>query len=133
MPEQEVKDIRITQVVSLIAFSFNRDLNFNELAKTFHISPSRLRHLFKQQTGVSFGKYLRQVRIKQAKHLLETTFMSIKEIAQRVGIRDSSHFVRDFEKEYRLSPKQYRKKYLVASSGLNLNEEKTLMTGSIND
>jgi AraC family transcriptional regulator of arabinose operon len=112
MPENEFKDVRITQAVSLIALNFNREFDFNELAKTLNLSPSRLRHLFRQQTGVSFRKYLRQQRMKQAKHLLETTFMSIKEIAQRVGIRDSSHFVREFEKEYKLSPKQYRNKFL---------------------
>jgi transcriptional regulator GlxA family with amidase domain len=112
MPEHKVKDIRITRAVSLIALNFSCDFDFKELAETLNLSPSRLRHLFKQQTGITFGTYVRQVRMKQAKYLLETTFMSIKEITQRVGIRDSSHFVRDFEKEYRLSPKQYRNKFL---------------------
>ena len=53
-------------------------------------------------------KYLKLLRMEKAKHLLETTFLSVKEITYRVGINDDSHFVRDFKKAYGTAPTQYR-------------------------
>ena len=114
MPKSKVKDIRILRAISLVNSKFNRDIDFNALAETLNLSPSRLRHLFKAETGMSFRKYLRVVRMRQAKHLLESSFLSVNQIAERVGIRDSSHFVREFEKQHGLSPGKYRKKRLSA-------------------
>ena len=113
MPEPEITDIRILRVIEQMASDFNQDFDFNQIAADVNLSPSRLRHLFKEQTGISFKKYIRQVRMKQAQKLLETTFLSVKEIAKKVGIRDGSHFVRYFKEEYGLSPKQYRKDSLL--------------------
>lgn len=112
MPKSEVKDIRIARAIRLIKSKFAEDVDFNQLARFLDLCPSRLRHLFKEQTGMSFKKYLRQVRMKEAQHLLKTTFLRVNKIAERVGIRDSSHFVRDFEKEFGLSPDKYRKRHL---------------------
>lgn len=114
MPKPEITDIRISEAVRLIELNFDQDFDFEQLAETLNLSASRLRHLFKEQTGISFRKYLRKERIKQAKHLLETSFLNIKETAHRVGIGDSSHFVRDFEKQFGISPGKYRKLYLSA-------------------
>ena len=114
MPESKVKDIRILRAISLVNSKFNRDIDFNALAETLNLSPSRLRHLFKAETGMSFRKYLRVVRMRQAKHLLESSLLSVNEIAEQVGIGDNSHFVREFEKQHGISPGKYRKKRLSA-------------------
>ena len=112
MPKQEITDFRIAEAIRLIESNFDRDLDFNALAETLNLSASRLRQLFKAETGMSFRKYLRHQRMRQAKHLLETSFFSVKETARRAGIVNISHFVRDFEKEFGLSPARYRKQYL---------------------
>ena len=114
MPELKVKDPRITRAICLINAGFDQNFDFKSLAETLNLSPSRLQHLFKEETGMSFRKYLQQVRMKKAEHLLETTFLCVNEIAKQVGIGDCSHFVRDFEKQYGLSPNKYRKRYLSA-------------------
>jgi len=46
--------------------------------------------------------------MKSAESLLVTSFLTIKEIAVKVGLPDDSHFVRDFEKIYGVSPSQFR-------------------------
>ena len=86
-----------------------------EIAESVRLSPSRLRHLFKEKTGTSLARYLRELRLKRAKHLLETTFLSVKEVASTVGIGGVSHFVRDFEKAYRLTPARYAERYRAAT------------------
>jgi transcriptional regulator GlxA family with amidase domain len=114
MSEQEITDFRISEAIRLIESKFDQDFDFESLAETLNLSSSRLRHLFKEQTGISFRKYLRNVRIKQAKLLLETGFLNIKETAHAVGIPDSRNFVRDFEKQFGTSPGKYRKNYRSA-------------------
>ena len=53
-------------------------------------------------------RYLRLLRMERAKGLLESSFLSVKEIAYQVGLNDESHFVRDFKSTYGYSPALYR-------------------------
>ena len=73
-----------------------------------NLSPSRLRQLFKQETGTSLMRYLRNLRMERAKELLETTLLTVKKVAARSGISSVSHFVRDFQTAYGHTPTQHR-------------------------
>jgi hypothetical protein len=46
--------------------------------------------------------------MERAGDLLETSFLSVKEIAHAVGLNDESHFVRDFKTIYGVTPTRYR-------------------------
>ena len=61
------------------------------------------------------------LRLERAKHLLDTSFLSVKEITHSVGLNDESHFVRDFKKAYGASPTLYR----MRSNGADLNRSKS--------
>jgi two-component system response regulator YesN len=138
MPKQNNTDFRIAEAVRLIESKFDSDPDFNRLAESLNLSVSRLRHLFKEQTGISFRTYLRQTRMKQAKRLLETSFLSIKEMTKQVGIGDVSHFVRDFKKEFGLSPTEYRKQFRLTQANRqpadksNKSEQKTGIAATAN-
>ena len=56
-------------------------------------------------------RYLRLLRMERAKDLLESSFLSVKEIAYQVGLNDESHFVRDFKSTYGFSPAHYRSNF----------------------
>ena len=68
-------------------------------------------------------RYLRLLRMKRAKDLLESSFLSVKEIAFQVGLNDESHFVRDFKSTYGYSPALYRSQFRnnVSENGHNGN------------
>jgi AraC family transcriptional regulator of arabinose operon len=78
------------------------------LAELVDLSPSRFRHLFKEETGLTPSRYLKLVRYRKAAVLLRTTFISIKAILLGVGLNSDSHFVRDFRQIYGMSPTEYR-------------------------
>lgn len=56
-------------------------------------------------------RFLTQVRLETAKHLLETEFLSVKEIMNLVGFADATHFSRSFKASYGLTPAKYRSEF----------------------
>lgn len=101
-------DHRIAKVRSLLEEDCGRKINLKELARSVNLSPWRLSHLFKQETGTSVVHFVHAVRIRAAKTLLEDTYLTIKEIRTRVGFPDESNFIRAFDKAYHTSPSLYR-------------------------
>ena len=105
---------RIHQAMRLMTADLRREIQFDELARSVNLSASRLRHLFKDETGISPVQYLKAQRMQKARTLLETTFLNLKEVMHQAGFTDRSHFVRDFKKAYGLPPLQYRNQHLMA-------------------
>ena len=102
-------DQRVETVIRLIEEDLSRSLPLGGLAAAVNLSPSRLHQIFRNATGISPSKYLKARRLAEAKRLLETTFLSVKEIRLRVGIDDESHFTRDFRGAYGCTPTEYRR------------------------
>lgn len=63
---------------------------------------------FKEHFGINFARYSRNIRVKQAKKLLQESDLSLPEIADKTGFRTLSYFSFVFKKETGLSPGQYR-------------------------
>lgn len=84
------------------------EVSLSELAQSVNLSVWRLCHIFKSDIGMPPIRYLRLMRMERAKDLLESSFLSVKEIAYQVGLNDESHFVRDFKSAYGYSPAIYR-------------------------
>jgi transcriptional regulator GlxA family with amidase domain len=97
-------DRRIEAVLEFIESSPTDAVSLDSAAAVALISPSRLRHLFKQYVGWSFHKYVMTVRLEQASDLLRTTTFTVERIAAMLGIQDRSHFARIFKQAYGISP-----------------------------
>jgi transcriptional regulator GlxA family with amidase domain len=100
-------DQRVDAALAFMIANLHRKITALEIAQSVRLSTSHLRHIFKDETGTSLTRYLRELRLKRAKQLLETTFLTVKEVCSAVGIEGVSHFVRDFEKVYRMTPARY--------------------------
>lgn len=101
-------DQRVQIVRSAIERDCRRAWTITALAKLVNLSPSRLRHLFKSETGITPNQFIKEVRLSEAENLLRTTFLRVKEIMNRVGFLDESHFGHEFKKTYGVSPSKYR-------------------------
>lgn len=66
---------------------------------------------FKAATGHTPISYVQHLRVRRAKHLLETTDRSIDRVAWRVGYRDPSFFRRLFKRLAGTSPGVYRRRF----------------------
>ena len=84
-------------------------VRMGELAARLGLSRSRFEHLFKAQTGATFRRYVRTTRLTRAKALLQDPCLRVKEVAWRCGYANTSSLTRGFEREYGLSPSDYRR------------------------
>lgn len=78
------------------------------LARQFALSRSALMDRFPKRTGFPVKQYLHRRRIAQAKKLLKTGSVSVREAAKLVGYEDFSTFYRNFKKHTSQSPTQYK-------------------------
>jgi AraC family transcriptional regulator of arabinose operon len=101
-------DRRIELAIATLENDTSRAWDTDTLATLVNLSPSRFRHLFKQETGTSPRQYLRELRLRKAEVLLATTFLSIKEIAEAIGLVSVTHFMKDFKERHGMTPRVYR-------------------------
>ena len=104
-------DPRVNAIERLMRDNVQREWSLLELAQAVNLSVWRLSHIFVSEIGKSPMQYLRQLRMDRARFLLETSFLSVKEIAHQVGLNDESHFVRGFKKINGDAPTRYRLRF----------------------
>lgn len=112
-------DPRIEWAIHEIQRRLGDGVTVDELAQRVNLSRSRFAHLFREHTGIPPARYLRDFRLDRARFLLETTFLSIKEVMAAVGFNDPSHFSRDFDRAFGASPREWRKR-VSPPAGLEL-------------
>lgn len=87
----------------------NSSLTLSSIAERFWVNPSYLSRYFKTYMGINIVQYIRSMRIFYAKSLLQSSDMSIAEVAEKVGVKSASHFSKIFENEVGESPSKFRK------------------------
>jgi transcriptional regulator GlxA family with amidase domain len=116
-----IMDRRVKSVIDYMSTDLRRPLDLEKVAHSVNLSASRMQHLFKADTNMTAAQYLKFLRLQMAKKLIESTFLSTKEIMQKVGIRDESHFVKDFRKTYGLPPASYKRRLPTLRADRSVN------------
>ena len=89
----------------------NLSLSLKEISQSLHVHPTYLsREFSKYFDDLSFGDYIRKLRIEKAIQLLNESEHSLAEIAYLTGFSDQSHFNRIFKKTTGKNPSAFRKK-----------------------
>ena len=110
VPESAIRNRRVRIVIDFMNANLQRKISLTELANVVDLSPSHLSQLFKTQSGLSPGEYLRRLRMEKARRLLATSLLSIKQIMAQVGYDHRSNFVRHFRRYFDLAPSEYRER-----------------------
>lgn len=100
--------IGISEAISHINKYFYKPITLQELADIAALSPYYFSRVFARETGITPHKYLISTRMANAKFLLKTSLMSVKEVAFHSGFSDESGFCTAFKKQEGMTPKEYR-------------------------
>ncbi len=98
----------IQTCLDYIDFHYAEDLSLDLMAKLCSVSSTYLSSLFKKEVSMTLTDYINSTRIRQSLILLNTTSLSVQEIALHCGFSDSNYYTRTFKKFQGQSPKGYR-------------------------
>ncbi len=107
--DENKSEQKMKMAIEYIEANFASDLNMAVVSNHVSMNYSLFSYSFKQYTGLNFVNYLKEIRIREAKKLLEQTDEKIVEIAQKVGYDNEKHFMKIFKATCGVSPSEYRR------------------------
>lgn len=108
----------INKIVKLINDEYsNPDLSLEYIANKLNVSIYVVSRLFKKHTNSKYIDYITGIRIDHAKNMLESTNLSLEEIAYTIGYTNQSSFFRAFKKITNETPSKYKKS--IANTAIN--------------
>lgn len=102
----------ITEAITYMNAHLHEDIPVSVIAAAVQLSPAHFSRLFKSRTGYSPHEYIVLHRIDEAKVLLHSTPLSVKEIAYRVGYHSEVNFISSFTHKVGISPAAFRRRPL---------------------
>lgn len=101
-------DIRITKIIKYIKNSEWDNFTLKEMADRVQLSPSRFSHLFKEQTGSSFKKFVLHTKLIKSIHAIHQTH-NLTESSYIGGFADQPHFIKTFKGAFGIKPSVSKK------------------------
>lgn len=110
----DAPDPRITKVIAWVGARLERAVSLNDVAELISLSPGRTRHLFVEQTGLSFRTYLLWLRLLRALELFSEG-AQLTAAAHGAGFADSAHLSRTFRRMFGINAASLRIERQAAS------------------
>lgn len=98
----------VNQALSLMNRSLREKASVEDIAGSLGISAGYFSHIFSEEVGESFSRYMIRQRIEKARQLILTTNLKYYEIAEQCGFSSPVHFNNTFKKLCGMTPNQYR-------------------------
>lgn len=103
---------KVFQAKCLVREQFaNPELGVQHIAESLGCSADYLSHLFHTETKERLTHYIQRIRIEGAMLALETTTLTIAEIAYASGFSDPAYFGRVFKQHKGVTPQEHRQQY----------------------
>lgn len=99
----------VIQATTYFHEHYREDINIESYIAGSGLSVSSFFRKFKHYTGVTPLQYLINIRLSNAKKLLETTDHSVSEIASLTGYDNALYFSRLFHRHIGMSPREYKR------------------------
>lgn len=95
-------------IMKIIELSMPNPPTLEQLCSIAHMGHTTLSGMFKFETGMPLGEYIRSMRMNAAKELLVGTNLSTREIGEMVGYGDAASFTKAFKRCVGMTPGRYR-------------------------
>lgn len=106
------------KINSYIDKNYMNDMSLDAIAKYFGFSKEYFCSLYKKLTGQNLTDTIQEVRLSKACDLLINSNLKIAQIANMVGYKSQSYFVRLFKSHFDATPSEYREIYSVSDNTL---------------
>jgi AraC-like DNA-binding protein len=101
----------IQQAMRYLRNHAGRAVSVEEVARHVAMSPSHFAHRFRAVARTSPMRYLKQIRLQNARALLLADGLRVNEAAARVGYESTSHFTRDFKGYFGAAPAAWLRRF----------------------
>jgi len=105
------QDAEINRLLDHLRANLAQPHQINDLAARSHMSRRTFTRHFHKATGMAFGKWLVNERLQRSLELLETTPLSVEQIAEAVGFQTATSFRQHFRQRFQVSPSVWRKTF----------------------
>lgn len=102
-------DESIIEVQEWLKSACYDDIDIKQMAAKVSMPVRTFTRRFRQALGLTPNQYLQDLRIENARDLLKTTDLSVQDISEHVGYKDTAYFSRVFKTRVGLSPTEYKK------------------------
>lgn len=102
----------ISKAIRFMHEHYQSNISINDICNLIYLSPGHFKRVFKEQTGRTPHQFLMDIRINKSKELLAKKGCSIEDVARKCGFVNAGHFAVAFKRSTKLSPSEYRKKYI---------------------
>ncbi|MCC8199110.1 MAG: GyrI-like domain-containing protein [Tannerellaceae bacterium] len=99
----------VNQVIDFINKNLHTPITLSDLASVAHISGFHFHRIFKAVMGESPGDYIQRLRLEKSAFKLQTTRLSITEIAEQTGYQSVQALGKAFKKRFKVTPTVFRK------------------------
>ena len=96
------------KVTNYIQDNFSSDLSNEEIGRQFNYHPNYINRVIQKHTGQSLHQYVLSCRVAKALEMLQTSGMSVTEVAEKVGFSSIKHFSQTFKSIYGYSPIHFK-------------------------
>ncbi|HEX2945884.1 MAG TPA: AraC family transcriptional regulator [Clostridia bacterium] len=96
------------KIHAFVAENYNKELSLEKVAEVVGLSPSYLSFIFKEISGMNFVDFINEYRLEKAKELLNSSSMTIAQVAEAVGYMNANSFSKTFKKYVGVAPGQFR-------------------------
>ena len=103
--------------------SFSKPWTIGQMASKMGLSASRFASLYKQEFSTSPTEDLIRTRIDQAKKMLSTTKVSVKQVSLACGFESVHYFHRAFKRRNNITPKHYQNHQLSMKGSIPASEK----------
>jgi len=104
----DVIEQAVLRVIDSMQENLGEQLTIDDMARTAMFSKFHFSRVFQRVTGLSPGRFLSAVRLREAKRLLTSTSLTVTDISHRVGYSSVGTFSSRFTSSVGVSPTRYR-------------------------
>ncbi len=106
--EADNRGSQVLKVIDDISHSLHLSQEPKDMAARHHISVSTLRRIIHEYTGFPLNEFLHRLKAAEAKNILLNSELTVKEVGEALGYKDTFYFSRVFKRITGLSPRNYR-------------------------